>query len=148
MAAYHFALNVAWSAYSADLLAMMRALAYKTHSRPRVMHPQARRVAERATSMRALIVVSIAIGVIIYAHSSTPTEIQMRDAFAHYLVDQTAQTVQFTQETSGPSAVERVKAAGNNRFEIRAFRKLDCQQARAKPGFDCTFKWTLILPTE
>ena len=30
MAAYRFALNVTWSAYSADLLAMMRALAYKT----------------------------------------------------------------------------------------------------------------------
>jgi hypothetical protein len=99
----------------------------------------------RALPMRAFIVISIAIGVIFYAHSRTPTEIQMRDAFEHYLVDQTAQTVQFIQETAGASAVERVKAIGNDRFEIRAFRKLECQQARAKSGYDCTFNVDIDL---
>ena len=139
MAAHRLALNVTWSAYSADLLAMTRALAYKKHSRPRVVHSQAWRAAERATRMRALIVISIAIGVIFYGHSNAPTESQMRDAFEHYLADQTAQTVEFIKETGGPSAVERVKAAGNDRFEIRAFRKLECQQSQAKPGYNCTF---------
>ena len=99
----------------------------------------------RALPMRALIVISIAIGVIYLAHSSAPTEVQMRDAFKHYLVDQTAQTVQFIQETGGPSAVERVRAAGNDRFEIRAFRKLECQQARINPGYDCTFNVDIDL---
>jgi hypothetical protein len=145
MAAFRFALNVTWSAYSADLLAMMRALAYKTYSRHRVMHSQTRKAAERATMMRTLIVISIAIGVIFYAHSNTPTEIQMRDAFEHYLVDQTAQTVQFIQETNGRSAVERIKAVGNDRFEIRAFRKFECQQAQSKPGYHCTFNVDINL---
>ena len=95
--------------------------------------------------MRALVVIMIAIGVILYGHSNAPTEFQMRDAFEHYLVDQTAQTVEFIQETGGPSAVERVKAAGNDRFEIRAFRKLECQQSPTKPGYDCTFNVDIDL---
>ena len=95
--------------------------------------------------MRALVVILIAIGVIFYVHSHAPTEIQMRDAFEHYLADQTAQTVEFIQETGGPSAVERVKAAGNDRFEIRAFQKRECQQSRAKAGYDCTFNVDIDL---
>jgi hypothetical protein len=95
--------------------------------------------------IRSLIVILIAIGVIFYAHSNAPTEIQMRDAFERYLTDQTAQTVQFIQETSGPSAVERVKEAGNDRFEIRTFRKLECQQSQTKSGYDCTFNVDIDL---
>jgi hypothetical protein len=95
--------------------------------------------------IRSLIVILIAIAAIFYAHSNAPTEIQMRDAFERYLTDQTAQTVQFIQETSGPSAVERVKAAGNDRFEIRSFRKLECQQSQTKSGYDCTFNVDIDL---
>ena len=95
--------------------------------------------------MRAFVVILIAIGVMFYAHSNAPSEIQMRDAFEHYLVDQTAETVAFIKETSGTSAVERLKAVGNDRFEIRAFRKLECQQSRAKPGYDCTFSVDIDL---
>jgi hypothetical protein len=69
----------------------------------------------------------------------------MRDAFERYLTDQTAQTVQFIQETSGPSAVERVKEAGNDRFEIRTFRKLKCQQSQTKSGYNCTFNVDIDL---
>jgi hypothetical protein len=95
--------------------------------------------------MRALVVIMIAIGVILYGHSNAPTEFQMRDAFERYLADQTAQTVEFIQETGGPGAVERVKAAGNDRFEIRAFRKLECQQSPTKPGYECTFNVDIDL---
>jgi hypothetical protein len=95
--------------------------------------------------VRALVVILIAIGVIFYSHSNAPTEIQMREAFEHYLADQTARTVEFIQETGGPSAVERVKAAGNDQFEILAFRKLECQRARAQPGYDCTFNVDIDL---
>ena len=94
---------------------------------------------------RASVVVLIAIGVIFYAHSNAPSEIQMRDAFQHYLVDQTARTVEFIQKTGGPSAVEQVKAAGNAQFEIRAFRKLECQRARAQSGYDCVFNVDIDL---
>jgi len=95
--------------------------------------------------MRALVVIMIAIGVILYGHSNAPTEFQMRDAFERYLMEQTAQTVEFIQETGGPSAVERVKAAGNDQFEILAFRKLECQRARAQSGYDCTFNVDIDL---
>src|ERR1019366_1280956 len=94
---------------------------------------------------RASVVVLIAIGVIFYAHSNAPSEIQMRDAFQHYLVDQTARTVEFIQKTGGPSAVEQVKAAGNDQFEIRAFRKLECQRARTQSGYDCVFNVDIDL---
>ena len=53
--------------------------------------------------------------------------------------------VEFIQETGGPSAVERVKAVGNDQFEIRAFRKLECQQSRDNPGYDCTFNVDIDL---
>jgi len=95
--------------------------------------------------MRALVVIASAVGLIFYAHSNAPSEIQMRDAFQHYLVDQTAQTVEFIQETGGSIAVERVKAAGNDRFEIRTFRKLECQQSQTKLGYDCTFNVDIDL---
>lgn len=95
--------------------------------------------------MRALVVIASAVGLIVYAHSNAPSEIKMRDAFQHYLVDQTAQTVEFIQETGGSIAVERVKAAGNDRFEIRTFRKLECQQSQTKPGYDCTFSVDIDL---
>ena len=95
--------------------------------------------------MRVLVLPLVAVGVIFYAHSNAPTENQMRGAFEHYLTDQVAQTVEFIQETGGPSAVERVKAAGTDQFEIRAFRKLECQQSRAKSGYDCTFNVDIDL---
>ena len=114
---------------------MMPALAYKT------IAPSD----DALMVMRASVVILIAIGVIFYAHSNVPSEIQMRDAFQHYLADQMARTVEFIQETGGPSAVERVKAAGNDRFEIRAFQKRECQQSRAKAGYDCTFNVDIDL---
>jgi hypothetical protein len=95
--------------------------------------------------MRALVVILIAIGVIFYAHSNAPSEIEMRNAFQNYLADQTAQTVEFIQETGGASAVERVKAVGNDRFEIRAFRKNECEQSLANPGYDCSFSVDIEL---
>lgn len=94
---------------------------------------------------RAFIVIWIAIGVMFYAHSTPPTEFQMRDAFERYLAEQLAHTVTFIQQTGGPSAVERVIAAGNDQFDIRAFRKLECQQSQAKPGYDCTFNVDIVL---
>ena len=95
--------------------------------------------------MRTSVVVLIAIGVIFYAHSNAPSEIQMRNAFQRYLADQTARTVEFVRETSGPSVVERIKAAGNDQFEITAFRKLECQRARAQSGYDCIFNVDIDL---
>jgi hypothetical protein len=95
--------------------------------------------------MRASVIVLIAIGVIFYAHSDAPSEIQMRDAFQRYLADQTARTVEFIRETSGPSAVERIKAAGNDQFEINTFRKYECKQSLGKPGYNCTFNADIHL---
>jgi hypothetical protein len=135
MGASTLPLNLTWSAYSADLLAIMWALAYKTLLAS----------GDALMVMRAAVVILIAIGVIFYAHSNAPSEIQMRDAFQHYLADQTARTVEFIRQTSGPSAIERIKAAGNDQFEISAFRKHECKQSRGNTGFDCTFNVNIDL---
>jgi hypothetical protein len=68
----------------------------------------------------------------------------MHEAFDHYLTDVTARTLEFIRETGGSAAVKRVKAAGNDRFEIQAFRKLGCRRSRAKQGYDCSFKADII----
>jgi len=87
------------------------------------------------------VVILAVVCIISYAHTTAPTELQMHDAFKHYLADVTARTLEFIRETGGPAAIKRVKAAGNDRFEIRAFRKLGCRRSLAKAGgYDCWFK--------
>jgi len=85
--------------------------------------------------MRALVVILIAIGVIFYVHGHAPTEIQMRDAFEHYLADQTARTVEFIQETGGPSAVERL------------FENSNASNRKQNPAMTARLTWTLTSPT-
>ena len=69
----------------------------------------------------------------------------MRRAFENYLADQVARTIEFIQTTGGPSAVKQVKEAGNDRFEIRSFRKIGCQQLGQEPSYNCTFNVDIDL---
>lgn len=71
----------------------------------------------------------------------------MRSAFKHYLVVETAHVLQFIRETGGSAAVRRIRAAGNNRFAITAFRKLDCHRSHKKAGYICRFKADIKLVT-
>jgi hypothetical protein len=95
--------------------------------------------------MRALMVPFMAVGVIICAHTNNPTENEMRSAFERSLGSEVADAMTLVRETGGREAIERVRAAGNDRFEIHDFRKDDCQPTRLTSGFDCTFAVNIIL---
>jgi hypothetical protein len=95
--------------------------------------------------MRAFVLPVIAVGVIFFAHTDEPTENQMRGAFESSLAAEVADTMAFIGESGGSEAVERVRMAGNDRFEIRNFRKVDCQPMATKSGFGCAFIVNIIL---
>jgi hypothetical protein len=95
--------------------------------------------------MRVLVLPIIAVGVIFFAHTDEPTENQMRGAFTRSLAAEVADTMTFIGESGGREAVERVHMAGNDRFEIRNFRKVDCRPMKTKSGFDCAFAVDIIL---
>jgi hypothetical protein len=95
--------------------------------------------------MRTSVAILIAIGGMAFSHSNPPTDIQMHRAFENYLADQVARTIDFIQATGGPSAVKKVKEAGNDRFEIRTFRKIECQQLGQEPSYNCTFSVDIDL---
>jgi hypothetical protein len=95
--------------------------------------------------MRVLVLPIVAVGVIFFAHTDEPTENQMRSAFERSLAAEVADTMALIGESGGREAVERVRMAGNDRFEIRNFRKNDCQPMGAKSGFDCAFNVNIIL---
>jgi hypothetical protein len=95
--------------------------------------------------MRTLLLPLVAVGVIFYAHTDEPTENQMRSAFERSLAAEVADAMAFVGESGGREAVERVRMAGNDRFEIRNFRKVDCQPMATKSGFYCAFTANIIL---
>ena len=95
--------------------------------------------------MRALLLPIVAIVVIFSAHTKEPTENQMRSTFERSVAAEVADTVTFIGEGGGPEAIERVHMAGNDRFEIRNFRKIDCRPIETKSGFDCAFVVNIIL---
>ncbi len=95
--------------------------------------------------MRGLILPIAAVGVIFFLHANEPTENQMRTAFGRSLAAEVADTMAFIGESGGREAVERVRTAGNDRFEIRHFQKIDCRPMAAKSGFDCAFTASIIL---
>jgi hypothetical protein len=101
--------------------------------------------AARPEMLRILVVILIAGGAMAYSDINPPTEIQMRNAFENYLAHQVAETMQFIQTTGGPSIIKTVKDTGNDRFEIRAFRKIECRQLQQKPSYSCTFSVDIDL---
>jgi hypothetical protein len=101
--------------------------------------------AARPEMLRVLVVILIAVGAMAYSDINPPTEIQMRNAFDNYLAHQVAETMQFIQTTGGPSIIKKVKDSGNDRFEIRAFRKIECRQLQQEPNYSCTFSVDINL---
>jgi len=95
--------------------------------------------------MRALVLPLIAVGVLFYAHADEPTENQMRSAFERGLAAQVADVMSFVDEIGGREAVEHVRMTGNDRFEIRNFRKVDCKGMATKSGFECAFIVNITL---
>src|SRR5664279_5438137 len=82
--------------------------------------------------MRVLLLPLVAVGVIFFVHTNEPTENQMRNAFERSLAAEVADVMAFVGESGGREAVDRVRLAGNDRFEIRNFSKVDCQPMAMK----------------
>jgi hypothetical protein len=71
--------------------------------------------------------------------SLEPSELQMRAAFEGFLSALVSGTLALVAETGGPEAVRAVREKGNDRFEIRSFRKLDCTPSREMADYVCNF---------
>lgn len=87
--------------------------------------------------MRIFLVPLIAFALSPAEQLSEPSEFAMRRAFEASLQAQVQNVLEYLQETGGPQAVERVKEAGTDRFEVRSFKKLDCE--RDTTGHVCNF---------
>ena len=70
--------------------------------------------------------------------SDEPSERAMRAAFEANLNAQVQNALSFVAEAGGSEAVAQVRAAGNDLFEVRSFRKLYCM-AGEKTGHVCGF---------
>jgi hypothetical protein len=88
--------------------------------------------------MRVLAIPAVAMLLTAGTYSDEPTEQQMRVAFERTLTEQVRGAVAYVAETGGPEAVEKVRLAGTDRFEVRGFRKLACN-AVEDGGYRCTF---------
>lgn len=71
----------------------------------------------------------ITLGMVVMDGSDEPSEMAMRAAFAAKLAAQVQGALDYVAETGGAEAVEKVRAAGTDRFEIRSFTKLDCARS-------------------
>ncbi|MGZ3410140.1 MAG: hypothetical protein ACXWJW_04390 [Xanthobacteraceae bacterium] len=87
--------------------------------------------------MRIFLVPLIAFAVSPAEQFSEPSESAMRRAFEASLQSQVQNVLEYLQETGGAQAVERVKEVGTDRFEVRSFKKLDCE--RDANGHVCSF---------
>jgi hypothetical protein len=88
--------------------------------------------------MRVLAIPAVALLMTAGTYSDEPSERQMRDAFERTLAEQVRSAVAYVAETGGPAAVEKVRAAGTDRFEVRGFRKHACN-AVEDGGYRCVF---------
>jgi hypothetical protein len=73
-----------------------------------------------------------------FSLSDEPTERSMRVAFEANLTAQVDNVLAFVAEANGPEAVDKLRAAGSDRFEVRSFRKLYCATGE-KAGHVCSF---------
>ena len=89
--------------------------------------------------MRVLLIPTVIVGVLAVTGSDEPTESAMRAAFETTLAAQVRSALDFVAETGGPAALDKVRAARTDEFDIRSFTKLDCVPSTAKPGHVCDF---------
>src|SRR5262245_25799825 len=89
--------------------------------------------------MRALVFLLVAAGVLASGSNDVPNEQQMRGALEAALKTYVRNALEFAAESGGPQAVERVRQAGTDRFDIRAFEKRDCAWVATERSFLCGF---------
>src|SRR5690348_5892127 len=89
--------------------------------------------------MRVLLIPTVIVGVLAVTSSDEPTESAMRAAFETTLAAQVRSALDFVAETGGPAAVDKVRTARTDEYEIRSFTKLNCLPSTVKPGHLCDF---------
>ena len=89
--------------------------------------------------MRVWTVPAVIAGALVMSGSDEPTEAAMRAAFAASLAAQVRSALAFVAETGGAAALARVRAAGTDAFDIRAFAKLGCAPSAARDEHVCDF---------
>ena len=81
----------------------------------------------------------VVLGALTATGSEEPSEAAMRAAFETTLAAQVQSAVDFAVETGGQEALDRIRAAHTEEFDIRDFRKLDCSRSVAQIGHVCEF---------
>ncbi|HVY57401.1 MAG TPA: hypothetical protein VHA77_06080 [Xanthobacteraceae bacterium] len=89
--------------------------------------------------MRAMVVPVVLLGLVTGVTTDEPSEREMSGAFAAALADGVRSALDFLAETGGAEAVERVRQAGTDRFEIHSLRKFDCRHDRPGRAHVCAF---------
>jgi hypothetical protein len=89
--------------------------------------------------MRVLLIPAVIVGVLAVTGPDEPTESAMRAAFETTLAAQVRSALDFVAETGGQAAIDKVRAARTDEFDIRSFTKLNCAPSAAKPGHVCGF---------
>jgi hypothetical protein len=88
--------------------------------------------------MRLWTVPVVVLAVLVGSYTGEPSERQMRAAFQDSLAAQVQAVLVFAAETGGREALAKIQTAGTDRFELRAFRKLDCMRVPER-GYRCDF---------
>jgi hypothetical protein len=89
--------------------------------------------------MRVLLIPAVIVGVLAVTGPDEPTESAMRAAFETTLAAQVRSALDFVAETGGQAAIDKVRAARTDEFDIRSFTKLNCAPSAAKAGHVCGF---------
>jgi hypothetical protein len=89
--------------------------------------------------MRVLLIPTVLVGVLAVTGSDEPTEGAMRAAFETTLTAQVRSALDFVAEIGGQAAIDKVRTAHTDEFDIRSFTKLNCAPSAAKPGHVCDF---------
>jgi len=89
--------------------------------------------------MRVLLIPTVIVGVLAVTGPDEPTESAMRAAFETTLAAQVRSALDFVAETGGQAAIDKVRAARTDEFDIRSFTKLNCAPSAAKAGHVCDF---------
>jgi hypothetical protein len=89
--------------------------------------------------MRVFPVWTMVLGVLAVSGSDEPSEAAMRSAFAATLSAQVQSALDYVAETGGADALDQVRAARTDEFDIRSFTKLDCAASPGRPGYVCGF---------
>lgn len=88
--------------------------------------------------MRVFVLPLAVLAVVTGGYGDEPSEAQMKMAFETALAMQVRNALDFVAEADGPEAVQKIRQAGNDRFSVQSFRKLDCTRG-VDAAYFCSF---------